>query len=356
MNVEIINVGTELLLGEIVNTNATYIQKMCKDLGFNVYYQTTVGDNHDRFKECLDVAFKRGANCVITTGGLGPTQDDLTKELSAEYLGLELLYNEEEAKKVEEKCRFVTGWGDIPENNFKQAFFPKDCYILENEVGTANGCVMSKDEKIIVNLPGPPKEMTYVVDHVLKDYLIQFKQDIIYTYDFLTMGIGESRVDEVLADLIDHQEEVSIALYASEETVRVRLGCKASDKETADKKIAPIKTEIEKILKDYIIKEKNLKEALANIMPSYWTIYECDNFTLRDDFNLGHNHTEDTMNLLIDCREHPLGSIIKVTIDYQGRKDVFEIPLLKDPTLSYNKLESKIIERVYKFLTQPGYN
>ena len=93
MNVEIINVGTELLLGEIVNTNATYIQKMCKDLGFNVYYQTTVGDNHDRFKECLDVAFKRGANCVITTGGLGPTQDDLTKELSAEYLGLELLYN-----------------------------------------------------------------------------------------------------------------------------------------------------------------------------------------------------------------------------------------------------------------------
>ena len=191
---------------------------------------------------------------------------------------------------------------------------------------------MSKDEKMIVNLPGPPKEMTYVVDHVLKDYLSQFKQDIIYTYDFLTMGIGESRVDEVLADLIDHQEEVSIALFA------------------------PIKTEIEKILKDYIIKEKNLKEALANIMPSYWTIYECDNFTLRDDFNLGHNHTEDTMNLLIDCREHPLGSIIKVTIDYQGRKDVFEIPLLKDPTLSYNKLESKIIERVYKFLTQPGYN
>ena len=91
-------------------------------------------------------------------------------------------------------------------------------------------------------------------------------------------------------------------------------------------------------------------------MPSYWTIYECDNFTLRDDFNLGHNHTEDTMNLLIDCREHPLGSIIKITIDYQARKDVFEIPLLKDPTLSYNKLESKIIERVYKFLTQPGYN
>lgn len=356
MNVEIINVGTELLLGEIVNTNATYLQKMCKDLGFNVYYQTTVGDNHDRFKECLEIAFKRGASCVITTGGLGPTQDDLTKELSAEYLGLELLYNEAEAKKVEDKCRFVSGWDDIPENNFKQAYFPQDCFILENEVGTANGCVMTKGEKMIINLPGPPKEMTYVVDHVLKDYLKQFKEDIIYTYDLLTMGIGESRVDEVLADIIDHQDEVSIALYASEETVRVRLGCKASTRELADNKMAPLKTEIETLLKDYIIKEKNLKEALATIMPSYWIIYECDNFMLRDGFKLGENHTEDTLNLFIDCHEHPLGAVIKITIDYQGRKETFQVPLLKDPALSYNKLESKIIEHVYKFLTQPGYN
>ena len=92
MNVEIINVGTELLLGEIVNTNATYIQKMCKDLGFNVYHQTTVGDNPKRFKECLKIAFERGCDCVITTGGLGPTQDDLTKELSAQFLGLEMVY------------------------------------------------------------------------------------------------------------------------------------------------------------------------------------------------------------------------------------------------------------------------
>ena len=268
MNVEIINVGTELLLGEIVNTNATYIQKMCKELGFNVYFQTTVGDNHDRFKECLDIAFKRGADCVITTGGLGPTQDDLTKELSAEYLGLELIYLEDEANKVYEKCRFVNGNDDVPDNNFKQAYFPENCFVLENEVGTANGCVMSKDEKMIINLPGPPKEMKFVVDHVLKDYLSKYKQDIIYTVDILTMGIGESKVDEILADLIDHQSDVSIALYASEETVRIRLGCKASNQENADKKMEPIKIEIEKALGNFIIKEKNLKEALAKIMPT----------------------------------------------------------------------------------------
>ena len=108
MNVEIINVGTELLLGEIINTNATYLQKMCKELGFNVFFQTVVGDNSQRFLDCLEIAFNRGCDCVITTGGLGPTEDDLTKELSAKYLGLEMIYNEAEAKKVNDKCCFVS--------------------------------------------------------------------------------------------------------------------------------------------------------------------------------------------------------------------------------------------------------
>ncbi|MBQ6824357.1 MAG: damage-inducible protein CinA, partial [Clostridia bacterium] len=110
MNVEIMNVGTELLLGEIVNTNATWLQRFCKELGFNVYYQTVVGDNPARFQDCLRIAFERGADCVITTGGLGPTTDDLTKELSAEFLGIPMVFMEEEAAKVEEKCRFVSNY------------------------------------------------------------------------------------------------------------------------------------------------------------------------------------------------------------------------------------------------------
>ena len=138
MNVEVINVGTELLLGEIINTEAPVLFKMCKELGFDIYHQTTVGDNPHRLLECLDIAFKRGADCVITTAGLGPTQDDLTKELSAEYLGLELVYNEEEARKVDEKCRFVTGLDVVSDNNFKQPYFPENAYILDNDVGTAN--------------------------------------------------------------------------------------------------------------------------------------------------------------------------------------------------------------------------
>ncbi|MFV0394926.1 MAG: molybdopterin-binding protein [Coprobacillaceae bacterium] len=353
MIVEIINVGTELLLGEIVNTNATYIQKMCKELGFNVYHQSVVGDNPERFKECLDIAFKRGADCVITTGGLGPTPDDLTKELSAEYLGLELVYIEEEGKKVEEKCIFVTGWDTIPKNNFKQAWYPKDAFILENEVGTANACVMSKDEKMIINLPGPPKEMQYVVDHSLKAYLQPYKKDRIYTHEYITMGIGESRVAESLKDIIDQQKDVSIALYASEESVRIRLGCIAFNKEEANNKMKETKKDIEQIIGKYCLKDNNLKEALYNIMPPYHFRYD-SSFTMRDNFILGKEVSYDNqaLEIEIDNQPHQLGEIVTITFLYKDRKHAFKVPLLKKAELSYPRLESRIIQNLYTFIQE----
>lgn len=351
MNVEIINVGTELLLGEIVNTNATYIQKMCKELGFNVYYQSVVGDNPKRVKDCLEIAFNRGADCVITTGGLGPTQDDLTKELSAEYLGLALVYDEVEAKKVDDKCKFVSNSNTIPKNNYKQAYFPKECFILENEVGTANGCVMKKDEKMIINLPGPPKEMMYIVDHVLKPYLEQYRQDVIYTYDYLTMGIGESAVDEVLTDIINHQDKVTVAMYASEESVRVRLGCKATSQEEADTMMKDTKKQIEEKLEQYIIHETSLKDALASIMPPYTVEYKSD-FQLREGFHFGsmNQPSQDMFHIIIDTKKHPLGEIVLVRYEYKGQEVSFTVPMLKKAELSYSKLESRMIANLYLFL------
>jgi nicotinamide-nucleotide amidase len=352
MIVEIINVGTELLLGEIVNTNATYIQKMCKDLGFNVYYQTTVGDNPERFKKCLDVAFQRGTNCVITTGGLGPTADDLTKEISAEYLGLALEYNAEEAKKVEDKCRFVSNWEDIPENNFKQAWFPKDCYILENEVGTANACVMSKDEKMIINLPGPPKELYYIVDNVLKSYLLPYQKEQIYTYDYITMGIGESRVAEVLKNIIEQQKEVSIALYASEESVRIRLGCIALNQEDADNKMETTKENINTLIGEYCINTKNPMKSLFDIMPPYHITY-LSSFVLRNDFVLGKEVSKDaSFEIVVDNQPHRLGEIVTIILKYQGKEKEFKVPLLKKAELSYSRLESKMIQNIYAFLLE----
>ncbi len=342
MNVEIINVGTELLLGEIVNTNATYLQKMCKELGFNVYFQTVVGDNPQRLLDCLDIAFKRGADCIITTGGLGPTQDDLTKELSAQYLGLELVYDEAEAKKVHDKCCFVTQLDEVPDNNYKQAYFPKDCYVLENDVGTANGCVMSKDQKMIINLPGPPKEMTYVVDHVLKPYLEQYRQAKIYTQDIVTMGIGESLVDEKLSKIISHQDKVSIALYASEETVRVRLGCKATHQEQANELMKPVYDQIETILHDYVLETHDLNRYILEHIHGYTIINHCH-------FDLGDRFQDNQGEVTIELNEQRLdiGDVVEATVTYHHKKSTFKVPLLKDAKYSLARLESRLLNHIY---------
>ncbi len=343
MKVEIINVGTELLLGEIVNTNAPYIFKLCKELGFDVYYQSTVGDNPDRLLHTLEEAFNHGSDMVITTGGLGPTQDDLTKELSAKYLGLELVYNEEEARKVKDKCEFLTHLGQITDNNFKQAYYPVDAYILENPVGTANGCVMKKDNKMIVNLPGPPKELTYVVDHALKDYLMQYKQDRIYSFDLLEMGLGESKVDDMLTDLQENQKEVTLAMYAGEGYVRIRMAVKASSKEEAETLVAPMKKEIESRLEDYLIKEENIQEALKKIIvplhftgemevPAFFKQY------VNNDY-LVHIHTT------ISHRE--LGDHISFTInnDYS-----FTISTLSSYKYSENWITNRLVLELYKYI------
>lgn len=350
MIVEIINVGTELLLGEIVNTNATYIQKMCKELGFYVYHQSVVGDNPERFKECLDIAFMRGADCVITTGGLGPTPDDLTKELSASYLGLELVYMEEEAKKVNDKCVFVTGWDTIPKNNFKQAWFPLGSHILENDVGTANACVMTNNEKMIINLPGPPKELQYVVEYSLKQYLEPYRKERIYTEEYILMGIGESRVAEVLKDIIEQQDKISIALYASEESVRIRLGCTASREAEAQQQMKKTKMIIDQKVGKYRI-QTNLQAAVYEIMPPYHFRYTTS-FTMRDSFLLGKHISYDAsaMEIQIHNRSHRLGEIVEVTLVYQGRETFFAVPLLKQAELSFPKLEARIMQNVYTFL------
>lgn len=345
MNVEIINVGTELLLGEIVNTNATALQKLCKELGFNVYFQTVVGDNPERLYDCLKLAFERGAHCVMTTGGLGPTTDDLTKELSAQYLGLDMVFNEEEAKKVDEKCRYCTGLDYIPQNNFKQAYYPQDAYILENMMGTANGCVMKKDDKMIINLPGPPKELNYVIEHSLRPYLEQFKQETIYTYEYTTMFIGESKIDELLNDIISQQHDVSIALYAGEETVRVRLAVKTSSQDQANELMLPIQKEIESRIHDYIVDEKNLKKVLLQHMVPISLEYDGD-FRLRDEFLKPYLSSQPQIAIKITTRQEKLGEVIV----FQFNDFSFEVPTFVKAEYSYGRIEARFIVQLYKYI------
>ena len=348
MTVEIINVGTELLLGEIVNTNATRLQQYCRELGFNVYHQTVVGDNPARFKECLRIAFERGADCVITTGGLGPTGDDLTKELSAEFLGLPMVFMEEEAKKVEAKCRFVSNYDTVPENNFRQAWFPAGCLVLENEVGTANGCVMEKNGRRIVNLPGPPKEMNYVCEHQLIPYLSRFRKDTIYTCEILTVGMGESRLELALKELIDTQGEVTVALYASEQTVRVRLACKAPSRELAAEKMAPIEAEVRRIAADYLVEQSDLTQALKELLPPFRVEYQ-SGFRFRPEFLLAQSNGNELV-ITVNTEPHPLGERLVLEFFYQGRKGGMALGLLKKASLSHPKLEARTVNALYTFL------
>ena len=344
MNVEIINVGTELLLGEIVNTNATRLQKMCRDLGFNVFYQSVVGDNPMRLLQCLELAFKRGADCVITTGGLGPTTDDMTKELSAKYLGLEMIYNQEEARKVEKKCRFITRLEHIPENNFKQAYFPQNAYILENLMGTTNGCVMSKDEKMIINLPGPPKELEYVMEHSLIPYLQQYKQETLYTYEYLTMFIGESRIDELLRDLINEQKQVSIALYAGEETVRIRLAVKATSIQEANLLMYPIQKEIENRLDKYILHDKDFKTALLKLNK---TIGFEGEFMIQDEVLQTMISSSPDVMIFIEVQKEELGEVIRFTLNNNYS---FEVPSFLELKFSYGKIEARLMAKLYQYM------
>lgn len=349
MIVEIMNIGTELLLGEIVNTNATVIQKVCKDLGIDVYFQSVVGDNEERILNAMYEAKKRGSTCIITTGGLGPTKDDLTKELSAKFLGLELVFNEEEAKKVHDKCKFLSPDKEVASSNYKQAYYPKDCIIIENDIGTANGCVMFNKDMQIINLPGPPKELNFCIEHFLKDYLKQYAKDTLYTKDIQMMGIGESRMAVELNDLVMSQESVTIALYAHEDFNRVRLGVKAKSLEEANEMMKDVENEIRNRMKEYIIDyDYMVKQVLNTIEPFNIyiedftmdvSIFECKNF-------LGITNNPDDRSICIYRTHMKLGDVVKVT--YKNYS--FSINLLYDASLSIKKLEASIINYLYRWI------
>ncbi len=357
MIVEIINVGTELLLGEIVNTNATIIQKFCKDMGFDVFYQTVVGDNSDRLKECLDIAFKRGANCIITTGGIGPTQDDVTKSVCANFLGIEMEMNKEELQKVIDKVSFLNNNLPVANSNYQQGYYPIGSTILENPIGTANGCVMTKDNKMIVNLPGPPKELQFMLNDSVHKFFTPFQKEVLFSQDITTFGIGESNLATILEEVIEKQTDVSIALYAGEEFVRVRLASKAFNIDDANIKILPVKKVIEDIIGEYIYDLDKIKDYLNHNMLPYSIVYDSDyrlpisNDTLPHDSDI-----EVKLYIHVTCHKKELGDVIE--IHFKDDKHVKEvcIPMLFDSNLSSKKLEAKFLFYLYVFLTENDKN
>ncbi len=241
MIVELISVGTEILLGNIVNTNAAYLSEKCAGLGLSCYYQDVVGDNEERLFETIKTALSR-ADILLLSGGLGPTQDDLTKEVAAKAFGRKLYLHEESKASIQ---KFFEKRGlEITDNNWKQAMMPEDCIVVDNPNGTAPGVIMEQDGKHVILMPGPPNEMISMFEKSIMPYLSKLQSCVIFSQTVKVCGVGESKAETMVQDLIDEQSNPTIATYAKTGEVHLRVTARAEDEKAARKLVKPIIKEL----------------------------------------------------------------------------------------------------------------
>ena len=233
-NAEILCVGTEILIGDIVNTNAAYISKRLATLGIDQYHQGVVGDNPERLKAFLKQALER-ADLVILTGGLGPTYDDLTKETVAELMGKEMELHQPSYERLKEF--FVSRNIEMTQNNVKQAYMPKGCIVLQNNWGTAPGAIIENEEKgkAAIILPGPPREMKPMFEESVVPYLESLSDYLFISKNVNIFGMGESKVESILIDLMKNAINPTVAPYATDGEVRLRVTSKTKTKEEGEK-------------------------------------------------------------------------------------------------------------------------
>lgn len=265
MTVELISVGTELLLGNIVNTNAAYLAEKCADLGLACYYQSVVGDNAERLGAVLKAAIGR-SDVVILSGGLGPTEDDLTKEVAAKVTGRELYMHEPSKKQIEDffKRRNMEPTG----NNWKQAMMPKGAIVVENENGTAPGVILEEDGKKIILLPGPPNELVPMFEKSIMPYLAEGNSTI-YSQTVKICGVGESRAETMVKDLIDKQANPTIAPYAKNCEVHFRVTAKAENEKEAKKLLKPVVKELKSRFENHVYTtdvDTTLEKAVVDLL------------------------------------------------------------------------------------------
>lgn len=270
MVVELISVGTEILLGNIVNTNAAYLSEQCAALGLDLYYEGAVGDNEGRLADALKLALSR-SDIVILSGGLGPTEDDLTKEVTAKVFGRKLL----ESPKVKESIRQYfkkRKIESITENNWKQAQIIEDALVLENPNGTAPGLLVEEKGKRVILLPGPPDELMPLFEEKVIPYLKKLEPDLLYSKMVKLCGIGESKAETMIKDLIDGQTNPTIAPYAKIGEVHLRVTARAKNQEEAKALVKPVLKELKKRfgMKIYSMDEKEtLEEAVVSLLKKY---------------------------------------------------------------------------------------
>lgn len=270
MVVELISVGTELLLGNIVNTNTQYLAEKCALLGLSMYHQVTVGDNRERLSAAFSEALNR-SDVVILTGGLGPTEDDLTKEVCAEVLGLALEEDSHTRERIQEFFK-RSNYKKIPDNNWKQALVPHGAKVLDNSNGTAPGLILEKEGKTAILLPGPPGELIPLFQEQVYPYLQKLQPEVIRSQMVKICGQGESQVESQILDLIGGQSNPTIATYAKTAEVHLRITARASGEEEAKKLLKPVVKEIKnRFGRDvYTVKEEEtLEMAVVSLLKKH---------------------------------------------------------------------------------------
>lgn len=256
MKAEIITVGTEIMVGSILNTNARYLSKKLVEIGIEPLYHTSVDDNEERLQDVIKLALNR-ADIIITTGGLGPTQDDLTKEVIADALGLKLIKDAEVETALED--RFISLNRPMTDNNRKQAFKPEGSEFIKNENGTAPGIYIKTDNKKIVMLPGPPKELIPMFENTVIDLIKENYAIIIKSIN--TIGIGESNLEVKLKSLDIYEENFDIATYAKDGSVEIKIIARGTDSKEVEMKLKDKISKIEAKIGKYIYGYDNISIA-----------------------------------------------------------------------------------------------
>ena len=247
--VEILSVGTELLLGNIVNSDAQSLSRELSGLGLNVLYHSVVGDNPARLRTAVEIA-RRRADIIITTGGLGPTCDDLTKQVLADAFGKPLVFHPECAETI--RAFFTRAGRTMTDNNLQQAYLPEGCAVLDNAWGTAPGCAFESGGTYVVMLPGPPSECLPLFRERAVPWLRQLSEGVIRSRTLRVFGSGESEVESLLRERMNELTNPTLAPYAKEGEVELRITAKAGTAEAADALIAPVEAEVRAILGDRV--------------------------------------------------------------------------------------------------------
>ena len=251
LSAEILSVGTELLLGNTTNTDARDISIYLSELGINVFYHTVVGDNPERLSKAVEIARER-ADIIITTGGLGPTCDDLTKQVLAKAFDLEMVFHEDLAEEMKRYFKEVIGVDNMTENNLQQAYLPSGCKVFHNEWGTAPGCAFEAKGVRVMMLPGPPRECNAMFKACAMPYLRTLSDDVILSHSLHIVGSGESAVEAKLRDMMNDLQNPTLAPYAKEGEVMLRITAKAQSEDEAEKMTQPVIEKVREVLGDII--------------------------------------------------------------------------------------------------------